>query len=156
MLRIYISFVFSLSVSFSLATDFSDCAENIATLENALYDSGFNLLQLHKTFVPASTLPARFTKVTYSFFNQDKQFDDCNVTYVWAIGGFLFFQPPAVFRLTSLNFYYPNHQLEDFSLRLPYECRGLVNASGGNCSCYGDTHEVLDILTQQVCHALSI
>lgn len=150
LLSILIFLVSPLLFASSQATDFTDCAENLATLEKSLYDTGFNLLQLQRTFVPASTLPARFTKVTYSFFNQNNQLDGCNVTYVWAIGGFLFFQPPTVFRLTSLHFYYPSHIVQDFSLRLPYECRALVNISGGNCSCDGDTHEILDILTQQV------
>ena len=139
-------------ISCAFADDFSDCADNIATLEDALYDSGSNLYQLHRVFIPPSTPPARFTKVTYSFYNETDEFDGCNVEYVWAIGAFLFFQPPSLFRFTSLHFYYKNYHLdqEEFNLQLPYECRNLVNETLGSCSCEGDNHDLLDILTQQV------
>ena len=129
---------------------FEDCGTQLSVLETALYETGDNLLQLNRVFYPPSMRTSRFIRVTY-IFNETGGDDGCNVTYIWAIGGFLFFQPPTLFQLTSLFFNYPNNNLSDIYLKLPHECRALVqpNASTSVCSCSHDT-ESLDILTQQV------
>ena len=153
LLKGFVLLVFSLTVAFAT---FDDCAESLETLENALYDGKSNLLELHKVFFPPSSRPSRFTKVIYSFLNESKELDGCNITYIWAIGVFLFIQPPSLFRLTSLNFIYPNNNFPPISLQLPHACRDLVMTSpDGECSCEGN-HALLDILTQQVCLQLAI
>ena len=134
------------------ATNFEDCATNIATLQNALYDDdGYNTLRLQEVFFPANTRTSRFIQVTYAFFNEDRELDGCNVTYVWAIGQILFIHPPAIFKYTSLYFNFPNNDLDDLSIQLPYECRALVNSSrDGECFCNDTFSPKLEILTQQV------
>ena len=130
--------------------NFTDCTRSLAILEKALYAGSSNVFELHKAFVPPNSRPSRFTKVNYTFLNKEGVADNCSVTYIWAIGAFLFIQPPSLFRLTSLNFNYPNNNLPPLNLTLPYECRALVNVSG-SCSCDGNNHALLNVLTQQVC-----
>ena len=133
------------------AASYEDCATNIGTLQEALYDDdGYNIFQLQKTFYPTNARSSRFIRVTYSFFNESDELDGCNATYVWAIGGVLFIHPPTIYKYTSLHFNYPNNDLEFLYIRLPYECRGLVNTSSdGECSC-ADSNAILKALTQQV------
>ena len=81
----------------------------------------------------------------------DAQDGLCNVTYIWAIGSFLFFQPPRVFMFNSLFFNYPNNDLTDLPLALPSECRPLIRSEiDEECTCTVDSR-LLDVLTQQVC-----
>jgi hypothetical protein len=131
---------------FSAAGSFDDCATNLGTLEEALYESGNNLYELNRVFYPPSEPTTRWIRVKYTFVDNDT---DCNVTYIWAVGKFLFLQPPALFTLTSLFFYYPNNELVTLSLQLPIECIDLITGIDGECSCMNDSH-MLDILTQQV------
>ena len=134
------------------APEFADCSENIISLETALYANGQNVFGLSRVFFPPGSSPPRFVRVTYDFLSERGELGDCVVTYVWSTSGFLIFLPPVVFRWTSLNFFYPDNELDDLGIVLPYECRGLVNASvsaGGNCSC-GESSILLDALTQQV------
>ena len=134
------------------AVDYSDCTENIATLEHALYANGANVLQLNQVFSPPGSSPPRFVLVKYQFLNENNELDGCNVTYVWSATAYLIFQPPLVFRWTSLNFFYPDNELDELSIILPYECRGLVNNStlSKNCTCDVENTALLDFLTQQV------
>jgi hypothetical protein len=138
--------------SASVAASFNDCATNLGTLEEALYESENNLFQLNQIFYPPSEPTTIFIRVNYIFG------DECNVTYIWAIGAFLFLQPPTLFKYTSLFFYYPSNELTTLSLQLPNECMDLIteNEMDGNCSCKNDSH-MLNILTQQVrpLHALN-
>jgi hypothetical protein len=133
----------------SAATSFDDCATNLRTLEEALYESGNNLFELNRVFYPPSSPTTRWIRVNYTFSDGDTELDDCSVTYIWAVGKFLFQQPPTLFQVTSLFFYYPNNELVTLSLQLPIECIGLINGTDGECSCMNDSH-MLDILTQQV------
>lgn len=148
-------------LSFPAATDadtLDDCASQMSTLENALYETGDNIFQLNRIFFPPNTRTSRFARVTYVFLNEMGDEDDCNVTYVWAIGGFNFFQPPTLFMFNSLFFNYPNNDLTELKLELPVECRPLVqedNESIATCSCVHDS-ERLEILTQQVSMAASL
>ena len=129
--------------------DYSDCASNLGTLESALYEIETNLFELNRIFYSPSLLPTPFVRVEYTFFNEENDNDDCKVTYIWAVGGVLFLQPPTLFKFNSLYFYYPNNELTTLSLRLPFECIPLINGTDGVCSCMNDSH-MLDILTQQV------
>ena len=131
------------------ATDYSDCATNLFTLERALYETGNNSFELNRIFFPPSLLPTRFVRVNYNFTSKDNETDNCDVTYIWAVGGALFLQPPTLFKFTSLFFYYPNNELTVLSLKLPFECIQLITGMDETCNCSHDSH-MLDILTQQV------
>ena len=135
----------------STSESYKDCATKLSTLEQALYKTGDNTFQLNYIFYPPSQRTSRFIRVSYSFLNESGDADGCSISYIWAIGGFLFFQPPSLFQFNSLFFNYPNNDLSTLSLTLPFECRELiqVNASAGECSCLRDSLR-LDILTQQV------
>lgn len=128
--------------------DYSDCAENVATLEEALYANGKNVLELNRLFFPSAP---RFALVNYSFLNENNEIDDCNVTYAWSTSPFLIVLPPTLFRWSSLHFFYPNDELDDLTIVLPYDCRPLVNSSLiKNCTCDVEDPSLLDHLTQQV------
>ena len=131
---------------------FEDCATNILTVQNAIFDeNGYNSYQLNLIFFPASAPSSRFIRVVYSFFNENNELDGCNVTYVWSIGEVLLAEPPTIFKYLSLYFNYPNNRLDFLYMRLPYECRGLVNTSSGDeCSCENKSDDILEAVTQQV------
>ena len=128
---------------------YEDCKSRLGTLERALFDSRDNAFQLNDIFFPPIKRPSRFIKVFYSFFNETGGEDGCNVTYFWAIGGFLFFQPPSLFKFNSLFFNYPNNDLNAIYIRLPYECRPLILVNSTECTCTRDSNR-LGILTKQV------
>lgn len=130
-------------------TPFGDCASNLSTLEQALFETGNNLFELNRVFFPPSLLTTRFIHVNYTFIDEDELETCTNVTYLWAIGEVLFLQPPTLFKINSLFFYYPNNELTTVYLQLPIECIELINKTDGECSCMNDSH-MLDILTQQV------
>ena len=138
------------------AANFSNCPTSLTTLEEALYGTGKNLLQLNRIFFPSSTRTSRFIRVLYSFEDNPDILDDdnChNVSFIWAIGSYLFFQPPGVFYYTSLFFNYPNNDLTNLSLVLPSECKLLVlsEENPGKCTCRDEARHVsMDVLTQQV------
>ena len=158
----------AITVSFAQA-NYSDCTTRLRILENALYDTGDNLFQLNRIFFPPSKRTSRFIRVSFIF--EDSELDNsnelnaldnsnelnginsnstCFVSYIWAIGSFLFFQPPTVFLFTSLFFNYPNNNLTILPLLLPEECRPLITSDvNGECSCKIDSY-LLDVLTQQV------
>ena len=139
--------VFAAIAIIASATNYSDCSSKLRTLEHALYDTEDNLFELNRVFFPPSTRTSRFIRVTYKFLDE---LNHCNVTYIWAIGSFLFFQPPRIFMFNSLFFNYPNNDLTDLYLTLPGECRPLIGEElNGKCSCTDDS-KLLDILTQQV------
>lgn len=131
-------------------TNFSDCSTKLSTLELALFETGNNLFELTQVFYPPSTRTSKYIRVTYVFLEHDgiNEDQDCNVTYIWAVGGFLFFQPPTLFQYNSLFFNYPNNNLTDVPLVLPAECRPLIEVDG-ECSCRRDSR-MLDVLTHQV------
>lgn len=123
--------------------NFTDCKNDLRILEEALYQPE-NIKQLNMVFYPSRKPPSRFIKVTYEFGDIDK----CNVTYFWAVGGFLLIQPPQIFQLTSLYFSIPANELTDLFIKLPPDCLPL--AGGITCTCLNEDHNLLDILTQQV------
>ena len=126
----------------------ASCADDLDALEEALFRTGNNLYQLNQNFFPPSLLPTRFVRVKYSFRDPSNN-QVCNVTYIWAVGKVLFLQPPNLFKINSLFFYYPNNDLIDLPLQLPIECIHLINMTDGECTCSNDS-KMLDILTQQV------
>ena len=129
--------------------NYSDCPSNLGTLESALYGTRSNLFKLNQIFFPPSLLQSRFIRVKYNFTNDENYNDDCSVTYIWAVGGVLFLQPPTLFKYNSLYFYFPFNDLTTLSLSLPIECIPLINGTDGVCSCMHDS-SMLDVLTQQV------
>ena len=144
--------IFSLVAVAELASYYSDCPIRLSTLERALFQTEDNLFELNRIFFPPSKRPSRFIRVTYRFLDEIDDQDGllCNVTYIWAIGSFLFFQPPRVFMFNSLFFNYPNNDLTDLPLVLPSECRPLIQSErDGECTCTADSQH-LDVLTQQV------
>ena len=149
--------VISAVLALALATpalsdgDYKDCATKMSTLERALYETEGNIFQFNIVFYPPSMRTTRFIRVVYTFLNELGEDDGCNVTYIWAIGGFLFFQPPVLFMYNSLFFNYPNNNLTYINLKLPFECRSLIQADEAEdeCSCVGNSQR-LEVLTQQV------
>lgn len=127
--------------------NYTNCGSDLTVLENALYHfSPENRKHLNRIFYPPRETPSRFIKVHYKFEGHD-----CNVTYIWAIGGFLLMQPPSIFRYTSLYFSNKANNLTDMEIRLPSECRSIVEPKkDGKCTCDGDDYNILDMLTQQV------
>ncbi len=59
------------------------------------------LFELNKVFYPPSMPTSRFIQVRYTFLNEAGDDDGCTVTYIWAIGILLFFQPPRLFTYNS-------------------------------------------------------
>ena len=141
--------VLSLCTYAASVTHFSDCDSNLSTLEQALFETGGNLFELNRVFFPPSLLTTRFIRVNYTFIDENELETCTNVTYIWAIGEVLFMQPPTLFKINSMFFYYPSNDLTTLSLWLPIECIGLINGTDGECSCINDSH-MLDVLTQQV------
>ena len=89
------------TVAFASTEDFSNCADDLGALEVALFKTGNNLFELNRIFFPPSLLPTRFIRVEYSFMNPENH-QDCNVTYIWAVGEVLFLQPPTLFQCSSI------------------------------------------------------
>ena len=130
----------------------------LSELESALYNTASNKRHLNDAFFPPKQLTSRYILVTYNFTTEDGFYNgsSCEVTYIWAIGGFLFIEPPSLFQFLSLLFNFPANDLTRITLTLPYQCRGLVFISEEkDCSC-NSTGNILEQLTQQVntilCH----
>ena len=131
-------------------TNFTNCDKDITVLERALY-SPENIKQLNRIFYPPRETTSRFIMVNYEFENTKNEFVDynCNVTYIWAVGGFLLMQPPKIFQLTSLYFSTPANELTNVTLKLPRDCWHLAHNGSNNCTCMCENND-LDIITQQV------
>ena len=119
----------------------ADCATSLSALENDLYCTSGNRLNLNRYFFPPREEAVPFAKVTYHFEG------GCNVTYLWAVGGFLLIQPPSIFAYTSLLFFHTRRRDFTLHLSLPQECTPLVNSQ---CSCESKDNNPLDVLSQQV------
>lgn len=135
--------------------DYNDCSTSLSTLEEALYETGDNKVQLNAYFFPPREEFVPYAKIVYTFedsngTNPEPETEKCAVTYVWAVGGFLLIQPPSIFSYSSLFFFHTRSH-NDFTLRLtlPNACRPLVEENG-KCSCANKDNNPLDILTQQV------
>ena len=141
--------------------DVGNCAL-LTQLECALFTTDENERKLNQAFFPPRKATTRYIKVTYSF-NEDIDTNDdhynfnptvtqnCNVTYIWAVGGFLLIQPPSIFEWASLLFSYPANDIYELDLTLNISCTTLVDVrEDGTCSCKGKDDNNLDILTQQV------
>ena len=130
----------------------------LTELECALYTTDKNERKLNQAFFPPRKASTRYIHVSYDF-KEDPDEDDvyftidenCNVSYIWAIGGFLLIQPPAIFQWTSMLFSYPANDVEKLHLTLPIKCTTLVkNNTNSTCTCLEMDNNNLDILTQQV------
>lgn len=148
--------VFLLSIQSSISCNVTDCVL-LSELECALYTTDSNEKKLNQAFFPPRKETSRYIRVIYDFkANPNSDYSDvfqqCNVTYVWAVGGFLLIQPPTIFQLTSLLFSYPANDIYDVHLTLPEQCLELVHYDPINktCSCQAMEDQNLDILTQQV------
>ena len=135
--------------------DYGECSTKKLVLLQALYNTSDNLYELERAFTSPQPgeISSRFIKITYSFANLDGKYDDCNVTYIWAIGGFYLIQPPQIFMFTSLLFSTPANSRENIALKLPYHCRKLINSINDECTCYSAEDrrsEPMIVLTNQV------
>ena len=130
---------------------------SIVDLGGALYKAK-NLLSLTQVFYPPRKPPVQFVRVKYIFESNGTDNSKCNVTYLWAKGGFLLIQPPSVFRFTSLFFNFDENTKYDLQLTLPGTCRPLVYTdSTSDCSCHskGDDFGILDMVTHQVSNTIA-
>ncbi len=147
-----------LLVCFPLSYSACNITENCALLKDlecALYTTDSNERRLNQAFFPPRKATSRYIKVVYVFNVSEVDTvagDECNVTYIWSIGGFLLIQPPSIFQLTSLMFSYPTNTIDDITLYMPSPCHTVINTNttGRNCSCANMENKNLDILTQQV------
>ena len=121
--------VASFTSTFAHIETVENCATQLRSLEYALYETRNNVFELNRIFFPPSARTSRFIRVHYHFLNEmgTHDYNDCLITYIWAVGEFLFFQPPSLFHYNSLFFNFPNNNLTDLDLFLPYECRPLVH-----------------------------
>ena len=128
------------SAKLCIGEDYKDCSTNKSTLLKALFDTADNLFQLDTAFASPGEddHTSRYIKVIYSFADKDGNFDNkCTVTYIWAIGAFLLIHPPEIFQYTSLYFSTPANDQDNIILKLPYNCRGLINnIITDTCICY--------------------
>ena len=134
----------------------------LTQLECALYTTDQNERKLNQAFFPPRKSTTRYIRVNYDFKTDLDPNDDlynsylnvtqnCRVSYIWAVGGFLLIQPPSIFEWTSLIYSYPANDIYELDLTLNISCTTLVNVKeDGTCRCKGKDDNNLDILTQQV------
>ena len=154
--------IFSTKFCISQAEEnYEECSTKKSVLLKALYNISDNQYELERGFAPPTpgeTTP-RYIKVIYSFADEDGNYGDCEVKYIWAIGGFFLIQPPHIFAYTSLLFSIPANKRDIVTVKLPYHCRGLIyedyNMSiiDDACTCYNASDhrsEPLLVFTNQV------
>ena len=147
--------VVSICSAESIIDDDLPC-DSILSLAKALYNISGNLLNLTRIFYPPRQPPVQFVRVKYTFEKNETDDSECDVTYLWAKGGFLLIQPPSVFRFTSLFFNFDENAKYDLQLTLPSTCRPLVyinsTSDNLNCSCHNQDEDlgILDMVTHQV------
>ena len=158
MLKLMLVLLLAAKLSKAAAADYSDCANNLITLENALYANGQNVLQLSRVFFPPGSDPPRFIQVNYQFLNETEELDGCESVYLWSDSTFLIFLPPVVFGWVSLNFFEVEDKFANLTIVLPKECRPLVEYESeeiGMCTCdyryrVAEERLLMDAFTQQV------
>ena len=144
------------SAAAEILTDDDLPCDSILSLAQALYNISGNFLNLTRIFYPPRQPPVQFVRVKYTFEKNETDDSECDVTYLWAKGGFLLIQPPSVFRFTSLFFNFDENENYDLQLTLPSTCRHLVyinsTSNNLNCSCHNQDEDlgILDIVTHQV------
>ena len=126
----------------SQESKYEECGTKKSVLLQALFETGDNMFKLGNVFFPARQSTSRYIKVNYHFNGTD-----CDVTYFWALGGFLLIQPPTIFQFTSLLFSTPANNLESVNLILPRECLPLVGDD--DCTC-ANNDTTLTRFTEQV------
>ena len=150
-----LSFVSLIVADTDTKCDVGNCAL-LTQLECALFTTDENERKFNQAFFPPREDITRYIRVNYYFkadldpnetvFNVTQ---DCDVSYIWAVGGFLLIQPPSIFQWNSLMYSYPANDKHELNLTLSSTCRALVDIDG-TCSCKGKDNNNLDILTQQV------
>ncbi len=150
----FVVFLACCPLSFSACNITENCAL-LKDLECALYTTDSNERRLNQAFFPPRKATSRYIKVVYVFNVSEVdtvEGDECNVTYIWSIGGFLLIQPPSIFQLTSLMFSYPTNNIDNITLYMPSPCHTVINTNttGRSCSCANMENKNLDIMTQQV------
>ncbi len=138
-------------------SSYSRCPNSFNVLERALYETEGNMVKMLVIFSPARKTPPSLVRVHYAFKEENGAISNCTVQYLWVEGGFLFVQPPTIFQLSSLLFYFKGFRHEDefnLYLTLPFECRPLiVEDEDGICTCQETNSSVslpLEKLTEQV------
>ena len=129
----------------------------LKSIGQALYNGEGNILNLTRVFYPPRQAGANFLQVLYDFENDEGEVDGCNVTYIWAKGGFMLIQPPSILQYTSLFFSHNFNTKYKVYLRLPSACRHLVmntSMADSECSCDREEDDLLDMLTHQVSRAM--
>ena len=126
----------------------SNSCNTLKSLGKNLYSTGESILSLMEIFYPPHRVGVSFLRVKYEFENETGGLDGCSVTYLWAVGGFLLYQPPTIFQFTSLLFNHKDTNSGNLTLRLPSICRQLVMVNDSKCSCEAGEH--LEVLTHQV------
>ena len=153
----FAALVLLLSLGFSAGSSASNSYENCATdksaLLRAIFDIEDNRYNMDAAFFPAKAgfESTRHIRVRYTFVDTitGEKDENCSVTFIWALGGFLLVQPPTIFQFNSLLFSPDAENMESLDLTLPIECQALVTVKeDGTCKC-GKT-AILDRITEQV------
>ena len=138
----------------SCLSDYNKCATTPSVLLEALFETDGNLNEIIDKFYPQKGRPTRYIKVKYTFEkNESSDDNNCSVTYIWSKGEFLFVQSPELFMFTSLLFSNPANNIKSISLKLPYQCRKLVQSDPNEmCNCKDSKSTQLERITEQVCN----
>ena len=98
-------------------SSYSRCPNSFNVLERALYETEGNMVNMLVVFSPAGKTPPSLVRVHYSFKEEIGAVSNCTVHYLWVEGGFLFVQPPTIFELSSLLFYFKGFRgVSEFNL----------------------------------------
>ncbi len=136
---------------------YSRCPYSFRVLENALYETEGNMVKMLDIFSPARKTSPSLVRVHYTFKEENGAISNCTVQYLWVEGGFIFVQPPTIFQLSSLFFYFKGFRDDNeynLYLTLPFECRPLIMLDENvTCTCQETNSSLylpLEKLTEQV------
>ena len=132
----------------SAQSQYESCSSQFVNLERALFSKGQNLFYLQTAFYPPEMQTSRFLNVIYKF--PDIEGQGCSVSYFWSVGSFLFFQPPSVFKYSSLYFSTPAKTVANVTIELPEVCQQLVFYDNVTKHCTCKKSSMLSILTKNV------
>jgi hypothetical protein len=126
--------------------EYTNCASNYTTLENALFNTGDNIYRLTTTFFPPHVDNPLYVTVTYTF--SDMNFNE-SIQYIWSTASLYLTIEPRTIRFLSLFFcYVEDDRIVDLELELPSECYStdFTENQASNASNF------LFVLTQRVCN----
>ena len=131
-------------------SNYDNCVTSRSVLLEALFEAG-NIEDIVEKFYPQNSRATRYIEVKYTFEKNESSDNICSVTYIWSKGEFLFVQSPKLFMFTSLLFSYPANDVDNVTLTLPYQCRGLVQTNPNEtCNCKDSKSTQLGRITEQV------